>query len=101
MDILKHIEELRDEREWNNYKLSERANVPYPTIVNMFSRRTMPSMATLMALCEAFDMNLSQFFNEDKTVFVLSEDEKNLITQYRKLDKKNKTVVNTLINGLK
>ena len=90
MDILKHIEELRDEREWNNYKLSERANVPYPTIVNMFSRRTMPSMATLMALCEAFE-----------TVFVLSEDEKNLITQYRKLDKKNKTVVNTLINGLK
>lgn len=101
MDILKRIEELRDERGWSNYRLSEEAKLDSSVINNMFSRRTMPSMATLTALCEAFDMNLSQFFNEDKTVFVLSEDEKNLIAQYRKLDKKNKNVVNTLISGLK
>lgn len=101
MDILKRIEGLRDERGWSNYRLSEEAKLDSSVINNMFSRGTMPSMATLTALCEAFDLNLSQFFNEDKTVFVLSEDEKNLITQYRKLDKKNKNVVNTLISGLK
>ena len=101
MDILKRIEGLRDERGWSNYRLSEEAKLDSSVINNMFSRGTMPSMATLTALCEAFDLNLSQFFNEDKTVFVLSDDEKNLITQYRKLDKKNKNVVNTLISGLK
>lgn len=101
MDILKRIEELRDERGWSNYRLSEEAKLDSSVINNMFSRGTMPSMATLTALCEAFDLNLSQFFNADKTVFVLSDDEKNLITQYRKLDKKNKNVVNTLISGLK
>ncbi|MGN1372556.1 MAG: helix-turn-helix domain-containing protein [Candidatus Coproplasma sp.] len=100
MDILKRIEELRDERGWNNYRLSEVAKLDNSVINNMFKRGTMPSMATLMALCEAFDMSLSQFFNEDKTAFILSDDEKDLITQYRKLDRKNKNAVYTLINEL-
>ncbi|MGN0771195.1 MAG: helix-turn-helix domain-containing protein [Christensenellales bacterium] len=100
MDILKHIEELRDERGWSNYRLSEEAKLDNSVINNMFKRRTMPSMTTLIALCEAFDLNLSQFFNEDETAFILSDDEKDLITQYRKLDKKNKNAVYALVNEL-
>ncbi|MGN0765288.1 MAG: helix-turn-helix domain-containing protein [Christensenellales bacterium] len=100
MDILKHIEELRDERGWSNYRLSEEAKLDNSVINNMFKRRTMPSMTTLAALCEAFDLTLSQFFNEDETAFILSDDEKDLITQYRKLDKKNKNAVYTLVNKL-
>lgn len=100
MDILKRIEELRDERGWSNYRLSEEAKLDNSVINNMFKRRTMPSMLTLTALCEAFDLTLSQFFNEDKTVIILSNDEKDLILQYRKLDKKNKNAVNMLVNEL-
>lgn len=100
MDILKRIEKLRDERGWSNYRMSEEAKLDNSVINNMFKRGTMPSMATLISLCEAFDMSLSQFFNEDETAFILSDDEKNLITQYRKLDKKNKNAVYTLINEL-
>lgn len=100
MDILKRIEELRDERGWSNYRLSEEAKLDNSVINNMFKRGTMPSMITLTALCEAFDLTLSQFFNEDKTVIILSNDEKDLILQYRKLDKKNKNAVNTLVNEL-
>lgn len=100
MDILKRIEELRDERGWSNYRLSEEAKLDNSVINNMFKRRTMPSMLTLTALCEAFDLTLSQFFNEDNTVIILSNDEKDLILQYRKLDKKNKNAVNTLVNEL-
>lgn len=100
MNILKRIEELRDERGWSNYRLSEEAKLDNSVINNMFKRGTMPSMITLTALCEAFDLTLSQFFNEDKTVIILSDDEKELITHYRKLDKKNKNAVNMLINEL-
>ena len=100
MDILKRIEALRDERGWTNYRMSEEAKLDNSVINNMFKRGTMPSMATLIALCEAFDLSLSQFFNEDETAFILSEDEKDLITQYRKLDKKNKNAVCALINKL-
>ena len=100
MDILKRIEELRDERGWSNYRLSEEAKLDNSVINNMFKRRTMPSMITLTAICEAFDLTLSQFFNEDKTVIILSDDEKDLILQYRKLNKKNKNAVNTLVNEL-
>ncbi|MDY6023674.1 MAG: helix-turn-helix transcriptional regulator [Candidatus Borkfalkiaceae bacterium] len=100
MDLLKRIKQLQDERNWSNYRLCDEAQIPYATLSNMYSRKTNPTYTTLIALCEAFDMSLSQFFNEDETAFILSDDEKNLITQYRKLDKKNKNAVYTLINEL-
>lgn len=100
MDILRRIETLKDERGWSNYRLSEEAKLDNSVINNMFARGTMPSMATLTAICEAFDITLSQFFNENKTEIILSDDERELITQYRKLDKKNKNTVCTLVNEL-
>lgn len=101
MDILKRIQELRDDRGWTNYRMSEEAKLDNSVVNNMFSRGTMPSIATLKSLCDAFDLTLSQFFNEDESSLILSEDEKNMIIQYRKLNKKNKLVIKTLISGLK
>lgn len=100
MDILKRIKQLQTERGWTNYKLCAEANLPNVTLTNMYSRQTLPSMATLMALCEAFGISLSQFFNEDENSVILSDEEKKLISGYRKLNKKCKNAVNNFINEL-
>lgn len=65
MDVLKHIEELRLERGWSTYKLAEMSGLTGSTLTNMFSRKTMPSLTTLYALCEAFDITMSEFFSND------------------------------------
>lgn len=100
MDILKRITELRDERNWTNYRLCDEAGLPYVTLANMFSRGTQPSIATLIALCEAFGISLAQFFSDEEGQIALSDDERELLTSYRKLPKKSRGAVKNLIDGL-
>lgn len=100
MEITDRIKQLRDERNWTNYKMCDEAGVPYVTITNMFSRGTQPTIATLSALCDAFGISLAQFFNYDADQIFLSDDEKMLITNYRKLSKKDKSAVTTLLQNL-
>lgn len=100
MDILDRIKTLQRERGWSNYQLTKEAALTPTTLTNMFSRKTMPSIATLTAICEAFEISLSQFFCEDDATPILSKEEVAFIQRYRQLSKKNKGIVNTLINEL-
>lgn len=67
MDILKRIEELREERGWSLYKLGEEANLSPALLPNMYARKTLPSLPTLINLCEAFNISLSEFFGDETT----------------------------------
>lgn len=98
MDVLKRIEELRNERGWSIYKLAEESGLTQSTIANMFSRKTMPSISTLTQLCEAFNISLSQFFNSDSNVF--SDEEFSIISKYKKLNSKEKQIINTLLDSI-
>lgn len=100
MDILERIKSLQKQRGWSNYQLAQEAAMTQSTLTNMFSRKTQPSIATLVAICDAFEISLSQFFCEDETTPILSCEEANLMKKYRQLSKKNKNVINVLINEL-
>ena len=100
MDILERIKALQKERDWTNYQLAQEAAMTQSTLTNMFARKTLPSVTTLIAICDAFGITLSQFFNENETTPILSSEETELIQQYRQLSKKNKNIVNVLINEL-
>ena len=101
MDILKRIKQLQNERCWTNYQLSAETGIPQSTINNMFSRKTLPSMTSLIAFCRAFEMSLSQFFSEEDYNIILAEEEQSLIFMFRKLNKKNKNIIINLIKELK
>ena len=100
MDILERIKSLQKERGWSNYQLAQEAAMTQSTLTNMFSRKTMPSVATLIAICDAFEITLSQFFSEDETTPILTSEEAQFIQKYRRLSRKNKGIINTLINEL-
>lgn len=100
MDIIKRIDSLREERGWSEYKLREEAQLSTSTLPNMHKRGTLPSMASIEAICNAFDITLSQFFNENETTLILSEEETDIIQKYRQLSKKDKNIINVLMNEL-
>lgn len=100
MDILERIKSLQKQRGWSNYQLAQEAAMTQSTLTNMFSRNTMPSITTLISICDAFEISLSQFFCEDETTPILSYEEIKLIQKYRQLSKKNKNAINVLINEL-
>ncbi len=74
MDILKRIKTLQNERGWTNYQLAQEAAMTQSTITNMFARKTLPSITTLTAICNAFGITLSEFFNENQTTIILSSE---------------------------
>lgn len=100
MDILEKILKLKNERGWSLYKLADESGVSHSTLSNMFVRKTNPSLTTLKALCDAFDISLSEFFAEDN----LQLNELNfteLISNYSKLSVKEQSAILALIKNLK
>ncbi|MBQ8425942.1 MAG: helix-turn-helix transcriptional regulator [Clostridia bacterium] len=98
MNILERINELRNNLGWSLYKLSEESGVSQSTLSNMFVRRTNPNIATLSMICDALGITLSDFFADTGSTF--SSEELLLLSNFRKLDKKEKNIVLSLIDTI-
>ena len=101
MDILNKIEKLRKEKGWSIYKLALEAGITTSTLTNMLARKTLPSITTLIALCDAFEITLAQFFADENCNETLSYEELELLQNYRKLSSNNKKVVVDLCKNIK
>ena len=98
MDILQRIAQLRDEREWTNYKLSKESGVSQTTLRNMFTRNTAPSISTLESLCAAFGITLSQFFSEGDEPVSLSNEQKDMLNTWGVLSQEQKSALLSLLH---
>lgn len=97
MDVLKRIEQLRDERGWSNYKLSQASGISQTTLRNMFTRNTLPGIATLESICKAFGITLSQFFASENEPITLDDEQKTMLETWGTLTKEQKEALLILI----
>ncbi len=97
MDINKKIEDMRFQRGWSMYELAQEAGITQSTLTSMIKRGNPPKIDTLECICEAFGISLAQFFMEDEQLEVLSKDEKELISLFRKLPKAKQQALIDLI----
>ena len=70
MDVLAKLRDLLDERGWSEYKLAKKAGLNESTIANIYRRNTVPTIATLEAICGAFGITMSEFFAGDGSEMV-------------------------------
>ena len=73
MDIHVRLRELLQERGWTEYRLSKECNMAQTTIGNIFRRNTMPSLATLETISQAFGISLAQLLSEGNMVELTPE----------------------------
>ena len=73
MDINERIRKLLNEHGWTPYRLAKESGLSDATVGNLFRRNTVPSMATLEAICNGFGITLAQFFTEGEVVELTSE----------------------------
>ena len=85
-DILSTITAYRQARGWTEYQLSERSGLPQSTISSWYRKNMLPSIASLDKIAQAYGLTLSQFFAEDENI-VASDEEKQLLREWNKLDK--------------
>jgi transcriptional regulator with XRE-family HTH domain len=101
MDVIKRIDMLMKERNWSDYKLSVKSGLSSSTIANIHRRHTVPSIPTLEAICDAFGITLSQFFNENYSSVELNEEQQEMFRAWLSLTENQKKIISSLINELK
>lgn len=99
-NILETIIKNRLERGWTEYELAERSGLPQSTISSWYRKNMLPTISSLEKICNAFNITLSQFFNEDErlTTITITKSQKELIDRWSRLNKKQQTALFALLD---
>lgn len=82
MDVIAKIDSLMQERNWTDYRLAQESGLASSTIANLRRRHTVPSIATLESICNAFGITLSQFFAEGDSSVSLSDEQRQMFKNW-------------------
>ena len=86
INVLERITSMRETRHWTEYQLAEKSGLTQSTISSWYRKNMYPSIPSLIKICDAFDISLSQFFlDEDNNTVLLSDKQLNLLTASSKL----------------
>lgn len=97
MDILNKILTLREARGWSEYKLAEMSELTQSTISTWYRKNIIPSISSLEAICNAFNITLSQFFSNENECLDLTETQKEMLSVFSKLTiEQQKKLINFL-----
>lgn len=100
MDILNRIKQLRDERDWSNYRLAKEAGISEGSLNNLFRLNNQPTIPTLEAICTGFGISLSQFFAEGDEAVILNEEQREMLDIWNTLNKEQKAALLELLKKM-
>lgn len=101
MNILEKITTLREERHWTEYQLAEKSGLTQSTISSWYRKNLLPTIPSLMKICDAFEITLSHFFLEDTNQsVVLNERQLQLLEAASKLDKEQMEALTNFLNKI-
>lgn len=101
MNILEKITTLREERHWTEYQLAEKSGLTQSTISSWYRKNLLPTIPSLIKICDAFEITLSHFFLEDSNQsVVLNKRQLELLEVASKLDKEQMDSLIHFLNTL-
>lgn len=96
MDIKDRLEELRKQKNISIYELTFRADLSENTIYHWYNNKSSPSLNGLIAVCNALDITIEEFFNP-KVKGALSVRESELVELFSKCRDEEQEAVLTLL----
>lgn len=100
MTVLERIYQLRVEREWSEYRLSEESGIAQTTISSWFRKDICPSVPSLEKICKAYNITLAQFFNWDNEPVTLTDRQYELLNNWNKLTENQQNIVLDLLKSM-
>ena len=97
-DILGRIERERLSRGWSEYALAENSGLTQSTISTWRRRNLQPNVASLEKICSGLGISLSQFFQEEDSVY-LTPDQKEILDLWAKLSPAQRTAVSQMLRS--
>ena len=99
MDTHERLRQLLNERGGTEYRLAKNCGLSESTIANIYRRNTVPSLATLEAICKGFGITMAQFFAEGEMVEINPE-LKELFENWVNLTPKQKKAANQMLKAM-
>ena len=101
--IINRIRQLLDAKDWTPYRLSKEAGIPNSSINSIFQRNAYPTIPTLIKICGAFRISLSEFFNFEAIPLrygELTPDEQEMLSGFQDLTQHKKSLLLAYLQGL-
>ena len=94
-NVLDTITSYREARHWSNYDLASHAGIKPTTISSWYRKNIVPTVPTLLKICDAFGITLTEFFSvvesgEREAVYLLMNRQKCLKNGLRCVQSKKK-----------
>lgn len=99
-DVTARINELCKARSWTYYRLAKESGIPYSTLNTMLRKTYVPTVPSLMRLCDGFGITLAQFFDEGDETATLTQQEKKCLAQWELLDAHGRELALAYMEGL-
>lgn len=99
-NVIARIQQLCDARGWSYYRLAKASDIPYSTLNTMFHKSYVPTVPSLQKICDGFGISLAQFFSERDEASLLTQDQRDCLEQWNKLDKDGRRLALAYMQGL-
>lgn len=93
-DIVDRIKKLCADRSWSYYRLAKESNMTYSTLNTLLTKNNVPSVATLIKICDGLKITLAQFFDDDEICALMTEEDKEHLQSWKLLTSANKDAAN-------
>ncbi len=87
-------------RAWTYYRLAKESGIPYSTLNTMLHKSNVPTVPSLMKVCNGFGITLSQFFDSGDETAILTRQEKNCLAHWGRLDDHSQELALVYMEGL-
>lgn len=99
-DVTGRIKELCAVRGWTSYRLAKESQIQYATLSTMLRRTNVPSVPSLMKICDGFGITLAQFFSEEDETAKLTTGQKACLKLWDQLSDRNQELAAVYMKGL-
>lgn len=95
------LNNLCKEHNITKYRLAQITGLSQTTVANMLNGSTMPTLASLDLVCDAFGISIAQFFTDDGTEMAgLSDKQRNLLNSWANLPPEKREMVEKFIQSI-
>ena len=101
MDVLEKIRKYRIDRNWTEYQLAEKSELPQSTISSWYRKSQIPTIPSIEKICNAFGITLAQFFtDEDSEYTPLTITQRRLLHEWNRLNEHQKDIIIELMKEM-
>lgn len=97
---IERIKELCLARNWSYYKLAKASDIPYSTLNTLMNSDNMPTLPTLIKICDGFGITLAEFLEPETYHNSLTTKQSECLNLFTTLSASDKELALAFMKGL-